>query len=312
MKQRDLWLLGLLLVFSIMLIYDLNDVQRNPLLFNYRLSRILSVISTGIIIGLTGVYLQSSLRNPLVDHYILGIGSGSLVFTYLSILIAGGFTLATPLSSMLGGLLALFLTIILAEKLSGTATSYVLAGIGINSFFSGISALLSYLTIRVYPYAQLLLVGSFIVATDDKLYMLSIPLVISASIMLILAKPLNTLEVSDEFSVITGFNPRVIRLISIIVAGLTSSIVTSLYGLIGFIGLASPHIARYLSGRSDNRVVAPLAAFTSSIILYVTDFTSRRLFAVMWSEIPAGAIASLIGAPFFIYLLLSRRRIYGD
>ncbi|ADV64460.1 FecCD family ABC transporter permease [Desulfurococcus mucosus] len=292
----------LLLVFM-----DFNGIQRVPALLDYRFNRVLSALLSGAIIGLAGVLLQSSLRNPLVDHYVIGVGSGALVFTYIFILWTGGYTLNASFFSMLGGFTAMVLTILLAEKLSGSATSYILAGIGMNSVFSGLSILLSYVAVREYPYVHALLVGSFIVATAEKTQVLLIVLAVSLLTVFLIAKPLNTLEVSDEFSMVAGFNPRLTRLASVVLAGASTSIVTSMYGLIGFIGLVTPHIARYVSGTSDNRVVAPLAMLTSSAVLYLTDFISRRLFAVMWGEVPAGAVASLIGAPIFIYLLVSRR-----
>ncbi|MCY0868074.1 MAG: iron ABC transporter permease [Desulfurococcus sp.] len=305
MKSTSFFLLATLLILLVLLLYDLNGVS--PLVFNYRLNRILSALFTGAIIALAGVLLQSSLRNPLVDHYLLGVGSGALTATYLSVIAFNGYFLGVQVFSMMGGLAALALTILLAEKLAGTSSSYILAGIGVNSLLSGASVLLSYIAVRVYPYAQLLLVGSFITSTPEKLQVLAGTLVFSTVLFTLIAKPLNTLSVSDEFAVTAGFNPRITRLTSIIVAGLSSSIVTSMYGLIGFIGLASPHMARYITGRSDNRVVGPVAILLSSTLLYLTDFTSRRVFTAVWGEVPAGAVASLIGAPYFIYLLVFKR-----
>jgi len=305
--KKQISILFNLLVLTAILFVDLSTTSNNPVLYQYRFNRDLSAIVSGVLIGLSGVLLQSSLRNPLVDHYVIGIGSGALAFTYLSILLMGGYTVAVAMYSMTGGLVALLLTIILAEKLSGSEVSYVLAGIAINSVFSGLSTILSYIAVREYPYAQLLLVGSFMIATSEKLMALLLVMVFATIVLAVVVKALNVIEVSDEFSVVTGYSPRITRLIAVVTAGLSSSVVTSMYGLIGFIGVASPHIARLLVKSGDNRVVAPLAGTVSALVLLSTDLVSRRIFTAVWGEIPAGTVASLIGAPFFIYLLVSRR-----
>jgi len=281
----------------------------NPLVMEYRYTRVIEVVLAGLVLGVSGVYLQSSLRNPLVDHYILGIGSGALFSVYIFILFSSIYYLILPFVAIVGGLTALFLTITIAEIIGGSDISYVLAGIGVNSLFAGLAHLLSYLILVKNPYALYLLAGGFTLASPDY----KIPLIISAIIVLatypFLAKPLNALLLGDELVYQIGYNPRYYRLLAIITAGMFSSVIVSYFGLIGFIGLVSPHISRFLLRTGDNRFVIPLSGIVSALLLLITDDLARSVFVnIGIGEVPAGSIVAVIGAPFFLFLILSRYR----
>ena len=194
----------------------------------------------------------------------------------------------------------------MAEKLSGSEVSYVLSGLAINSLFSGLSMMLSYLVVKINPYATFYLVGSFVLATKDKLLILALALVLVMAGYIVLSKPLNALMIGDLHARQVGYEPRITRLASVIVAGVSSSLVVSLFGLLGFIGLVSPHISRLLLRTGDNRLIIPASFVVGSIIVYSTDYLSRKLLIGITGEVPAGAIASLIGAPFFLVVLLTR------
>ncbi len=278
-----------------------------PVLLKYRFYRVVESLLSGFILGIVGSYLQSSLRNPLVDHYILGIGSGALFTAYLSVLLITSYSLLTiPVFAVIGGLSALLLTITIAEKIGGSDVAYVLSGLGINSLFSGASILLSYLILTKQPYALTLLVGSFITSSPRYIPHIAFSIAVAVAAYYPLAKPLNALLIGDDYAAQLGYNPRIIRRIAIIVSGIASSIVVSLFGIVGFIGLVSPHIARFMLGTSDNRLVIPLSSLIGGLILLLTDDLSRIYLVTITGEIPAGAVASLIGAPFFLLLIVSR------
>ncbi|MCD6301465.1 MAG: iron ABC transporter permease [Staphylothermus sp.] len=314
--NKDIQRILMLLLFIAVLFFTMyvslfigSAEQVNPLVMKYRFTRVVEVVLTGFILGISGSYLQSALRNPLVDHYILGIGSGALSSVYLFILILGISHIVTPFVAIIGGLIALFLTITIAEIIGGSDISYILAGIGINSLFSGLAYLLSFLILVKNPYALYLMAGGFTLASPEY----EIPLIVSAVIVLVtypvLAKPLNALLLGDELVYQIGYDPRRYRLITIIIAGVFSSIVVSYFGLIGFIGLVSPHIARFLLKTSDNRFVIPLSGTISALLLLITDDLARSVLVnIGVGEVPAGSIVAVIGAPFFLLLILSRYR----
>lgn len=310
MKIRFILILFLTLFLLVLIIYAsiYIDNPPNDLVLRYRFYRVLEAVLAGFVLGFAGSYLQASLRNPLVDHYILGIGSGALFSVYLAYLLFAGTQLVYSLIAIIGGLTALAITVLIAESIGGSATSYVLAGIGVNSLFSGLSVLLSYFILTVNPYALYLLVGSFIIATPAYLPMTIISLILVSIGYFPLAKPLNALILGDEYALQLGYNPRIYRLTSILIAGTASSIIVSCFGLIGFLGLVAPHIARLVMRSSDNRYVLPLSGLIASTLLLVTDDVSRTILVSVTGEVPAGAIVSVFGAPFFLFLILSRRR----
>jgi len=272
----------------------------------YRVLRALYSSIAGAVLAITGCILQSSFRNPLVDHHILGIGSGALFFTYVTVLIYGYNPSMVTLIAALGGLTSLALTVLIAEKISGSDIAYVLAGISVTSLFSGLATFTMYYVQVKYPYASVLMTGSFILSREEQLPYTFIPLALVSIGYPLLSKRLNTLMLGDENATQLGVNPRLTRLLSAVIAGLSSSIMVSLFGLIGFIGLISPHIARFLVKTSDNRLVIPVSASIGMTLLYATDLFSRTVMAPVWGEVPAGSIVSLFGAPFFIALLISR------
>lgn len=302
--------LNLVPLLLILLIYSftiLSSINAPSILINYRVIRAMSASLCGFILAISGCLLQSSFRNPLVDHYILGVGSGALFFTYLSVLIMNDYSLTTASAmAIIGGLSALSLTIVLAERLSGSDVAYVLSGISVNTLFSGLSMFASYYVVTRYKFASVLMTGSFIIARKELLPSILLSAGISLIGYLLLAKKLNVLILGDEYSKQLGVDPVTTRMMASIIAGVSSSMVISTYGLIGFIGLVSPHIARYTLKTSDNRLIIPFSAIIGLVLLYSTDLLSRYVVAPIWGEIPAGSIVSLIGAPFFMALLISR------
>lgn len=285
----------------------LTSLNGPEVLFRYRLVRGLSASLAGFVLAVAGCFLQATLRNPLVDHYILGIGGGALFFTYISVLIFGYYsTLSVSFSAGIGGLVALLLTIYIAESISGSDVAYVLSGVSVTALFSGLSTLASYFAISKYRLAGVLLTGSFVIARADLLITMIVPIVMSITGYILFARRLNVMLLGDENAKQLGVNPEETRIAATIVAGVSSSIVVSLYGLIGFVGLISPHISRLILKTSDNRLVVLLSGLIGSALTFSTDLVSRYLISPIYGEIPAGVIVSVLGAPFFMYLLIKR------
>jgi iron complex transport system permease protein len=250
--------------------------------------------------------LQSALRSPLVDHYILGIGSGALFSTYIAILLVGYSLPHVTIASVVGGLIALSLTTLLAEKMSGSDIAYVLAGLGVTALFTGLASFTQFFVISRYQYAVFLMLGSFSIATLDKAIYALMPVGLVLAGYALLAKELNVLLYGDDYSRQLGLDPRRVRAATSILAGVASSITVAYFGLVGFIGLVSPHIARLLLKTPDNRVVIPVSSTIGSILAYSADSLSRGIAVYTMSEVPAGSILFLVGAPFFLVILLAR------
>jgi iron complex transport system permease protein len=274
----------------------------------YRLYRSLYALLAGLVLAASGCMLQASLRNPLVDHYILGVGSGALFAVYTALLLVDRVSLwALSLAATIGGLSALALTVVIAESVSGSDVAYVLSGIGVTSLFSGLSVLLLHYVVRKYAYASLMLTGTFVHSRPESLEYTLVAVVLVFLGYAFLSRRLNALMLGDDYAAQLGVNPGLTRLLASLVAGVSASIVVSQFGTIGFLGLVTPHIARLALRTSDSRLVIPLAMASGSLLLYVTDAASKTMPGGV-GEIPAGALISAVGAPFFLVLLARRFR----
>lgn len=307
---RIFFLTSIAIILAILIDVSINYGLTNPLLTKYRVVRTVSVVVSGLTIGFSAVYLQGCLRNPLVDHYIVGVGSGALLATYVALLTLPTHVVLVRFNAVIGGLLALLTTIAIAEYIGGGDYAYILAGIGVNAFLTGASLLLSHFVIKKNPWVNPInmLTGSFINSSSSNVPYLIAALSIVAVAYAILAKPLNTMLLGDDYSKQIGFNPRVYRLIAVASAGAASSIVVSIHGIIGFIGLISPHLTRLVLKTADHRFVTVGSALISSTLLLTTDISSRFVFTRFMGEVPAGAIVSCFGAPIFVALLIARFR----
>jgi iron complex transport system permease protein len=212
------------------------------------------------------------------------------------------------LAAAIGGLSALAVTILIAESISGSDIAYVLSGIGVTSLFSGLSVLLLYYVSSRYGYASLMLTGTFIQSRPENLPYALIAAILVVLGYVVLAKRLNVVMLGDDHAAQLGVDPGLTRLLASIIAGVSASIIVSQFGVIGFLGLVTPHTARFLLKTSDNRLVIPLAMALGSLLLFTTDTLSRSLVARVVGEVPAGAVISAIGAPFFLVLLVRRFR----
>jgi iron complex transport system permease protein len=300
----------LLLVTALIIVYviDFHDVD-SSIIAEYRFYRDAYAFLTGLILGFSGSVLQATLRNPLVDHYVLGIGSTSLFAAYLTVAFLGYVDLMFIAgSSLIGGLSGLLLSLSLANYLGGSEVAYVLAGVGVASLFSGASFILSYYILQKQPYAWAMLLGSF--ATPLKEYF---PYLVSASFICLiaylqLARRLNILLLGDIYSRQLGVDPKITRLVANLVAGGLSSIVVGFFGTIGFLGLVSPNLVRLLFKTSDNRVTVLNSSILSGLLLLTTDLVTRKILVTKVGEIPAGGVVSAFGGIFFLLILLREVR----
>ncbi|WP_440059207.1 FecCD family ABC transporter permease [Thermogladius sp. 4427co] len=287
---------------------DFKNIE-NRVLFEYRFYRDTYAFLAGFILGYSGSILQTVLRNPLVDHYILGVGSASLFATYLAIALTNSVNYTqTILASLVGGLTGLCLTVSIAKYLGGREVSYVLAGVGVTSLFSGLSFILSYFIIQKFPYAYSLLMGSFTTPLKEYMSVLIVLLIVASASYLYLAKKLNVLLLGDIFAKQLGVDPYKLRLLGSIIGGGLASIIVGFFGTIGFIGLATPNLSRALLRTGDNRLVLLTSSIIAGVLLLSADLFSRKILVASVGEVPAGAIVSAIGGGFFLGVLAKRAR----
>ncbi|OYT60322.1 MAG: hypothetical protein B6U75_02040, partial [Desulfurococcales archaeon ex4484_217_1] len=211
--------------------------------------------------------------------------------------------------SGVGALIALFVTMTISELLGGTPLSLILAGIAVSAMFAGVSQLLAFIVqFKLNMPFLMLLLGSFSNIVLTHVFIVSISFTVGFIIALTISKRLNALIFGDEHAFQLGYNPKVLRYIAILTTSFLTGVAVSVSGLIGFIGLVVPHISRLIVG-NDHRVLIPSSALLGGSLLCFSDVIVRCLSSNLgFGELPVGALMSVVGAPFFIYLLLKKMR----
>ncbi len=282
---------------------DNPRTDAETVLWNIRLPRIFTAIIVGAALSVAGATYQGMFKNPLVSPDILGVTAGAGLGAVTAIYF-GGSLFTIQVVAFLGGLLAVFLVYLISRTAPhhSPTLALVLAGIAIASL---LSAGISLLKILSDPYSQLTtitfwLMGGLNMATLNDLALVA-PLICASLIPLILLRwRMNLLSLDDEEAETLGINTKRTRLIFILSATLMTSAAVSITGIIGWVGLIIPHIARLWIG-ADFRRLLPTSLFIGATFLLLTDTIARSIFSI---EVPLGIITSLVGAPLFLSLLI--------
>ena len=286
-----------------------NDPMMNIL--DLRISRGIAAYFTGFALGLAGLLIQTVTRNPLADPYILGLSTSSLAFVSLSILLSPDimiFRWNLVLIAFLGALSGFFITIGLSKLAGGSSVAIVLSGIAVGSFFGGVSHLLLYLVQARYNiYVMYLLTGTVQTVLWRELPYLIYPSIVGVIISLLIYKMLNAYLYGDVYSRQLGFPPGFTRTISLVITSLLTAVTISIVGIIGFIGLASPHITRFLVG-NDHRFTIVLSPLVGGVLTLFSDISVRIISYAYGAELPLGVITMMIGSPFLAFLIIKRLR----
>ncbi|MBV9737481.1 MAG: iron ABC transporter permease [Candidatus Eremiobacteraeota bacterium] len=271
------------------------------ILWVLRLPRAVLAAIVGAALGISGAMLQGMLRNPLVDPYLTGVSAGAAAA--IAIAVASG--IAAPFVPALGfvaGLCAAVLVAMLARRGGGLdANRLILAGVSLSALFSAIVALV--LTrLQQGGYAETIiswLAGSLAGRTWHDLTW-TLPYLAVGAIAATLAIPaLNVLRLGDVRAAALGVNVDRAQWIVVGSASLLTASAVALSGIVGFVGLIVPHVARRIGG-SDMRIALPLSALCGGAFMTLADAASRSLFAPV--EIPLSVLLACIGVPAFLYL----------
>jgi len=280
------------------------------IVLNVRMPRIFlsALIGTGL--SIVGSTFQGMFRNPMADPYILGISSGASVGATIAIVLG--------LGGMVGGLgiIALFafmgaiLTALVVYNIARVGNrvptlGLILAGVAVGFFLSSVVSMLMFFNRNQLERIVMWTMGSVSTATWSQVGIL-FPVVISGSIVILaFARDLNAMSTGEETAKSLGIEVERVKKILLAVSSLIIAFCVSTSGVIGFVGLIVPHSIRLIFG-SDQRVVIPFSAVAGAIFMVTCDTLARNLIPP--SEIPVGAVTSLIGAPFFIFMLYRNKK----
>ena len=284
--------------------------------YQTRLPRTLAVLAVGIGLSIAGCVYQAIIRNPLVDPYIMGVSSGAGTFAVAAIAadftffgILANTTYATPILAIVGGLLAFGMTLLIAERAGGSSTNYVLAGVVIGLVFSAIQTVLL-VTAKSNKLMSAIswLFGSFANVGWDTVWIIVFPALLLSIVPLIWAKELNLVLLGEDQAKQMGLNVRKFNRWMLILASVLTSVCVAFVGIIGFVGMVIPHLCRMILG-GDHRLVLPSSIILGGALLLFADLMAKML--MIPTELPVGAITTIIGVPVFAYLLIKKGRMYS-
>jgi len=272
------------------------------ILWDFRVARILLVLLCGSSLASAGAAFQGLFRNPLADPYIVGASGGAALGATLAVVLAPtSKVISMSTAGFLGALAAVLLVYAIAETSNyGSTISLLLAGAALSTVLSAVVSLLLILSDEVLHEVFTWLMGGFAGRSWSHLYMAAFPALLGLLMTWPMARSLDALSAGESSAEALGLDLRKARLLIVAGASLSTAAAVSVSGIVGFIGLISPHIARRLVG-SRHALVIPASMLVGGVILLVADDLSRTLLAPM--ELPVGIFTALIGGPFFLYLL---------
>ena len=280
------------------------------IVLNVRLPRILLSTLIGIGLSVVGATFQAMFRNPMADPYILGISSGASAGATIAIVvgfggIVGGLSVVT-----LFAFLAAVLTVLLVYNIARvgnkvTSLGLILAGIAVGLFLSSVVSMLMFFNRDDIEKIVMWTMGSVSAATWSKVGILAPVVIICSIVIWAYARDLNAMSVGDETAKSLGIEVEKVKKILLTVSSLIVACCVSTSGVIGFVGLIVPHTIRLIVG-SDQRALLPFSSVAGAIFMVVCDTLARNLIPP--AEIPVGAVTSLFGAPFFIFMLYRNKK----
>ena len=277
---------------------------QNDIVWQIRLPRAAACVCVGGMLAIAGASFQSLFRNPLADPYIVGVSSGAAVGGVLAIVLGldalyGG--LGTMALGVIGGLLSLLLVFGLSRRRGVVdVTTLLLAGVVVGSLLAALTTLVLYLAGEDTNKVLRWLLGSMTPMFWPRVLVLFIALILGSCILLSQGRKLNAFAIGDETAQRLGINTARLKLIVLVTGSCIVAVCVGAVGIIGFLGLAAPHIARRLLG-VDWRVSMPGALLIGPAMLLISDMLAARIISS--TELPVGAVTAIIGSPFLLFLL---------
>jgi iron complex transport system permease protein len=278
---------------------------RDGIVWQLRLPRVLTAAAVGAGLAVSGAVMQAVTRNPLADPYLLGLSSGASLGAVAVLLL--GAAILLPVAAFIGAMLALGLTLLLANSLGRiTPSRTVLAGIAVSALASAITSLVIFWTVTGDSYREILnwLLGSLAGARWPEVAIAFAAILIAGVPILASGRILDAFAFGDVSAAALGIDVQRSRWLLLGITALLTGAMVSVSGSIGFVGLILPHAVRLMVG-PRHRALLPLSALVGGIFLVWADTLARTVFDPR--ELPVGIVTALIGAPVFA-LLLARRR----
>jgi iron complex transport system permease protein len=324
-RQKALWLAGLIgftVAVGVFAVgqgaYDLSPLKvlqalvgsaseaADVVVWKIRLPRILAAIVSGWGLSLAGLSIQTLLKNPLGSPSTLGISQGAAFGAALAVVVFGAGVFSVTACAFAGAMGATLIILTLARIRQLSPEAIILAGVALSSLFASATILVQYLATET----ELAVVVFWTFGDVARSNWGEIALVATVSLMtmvylLIRRWDLNALTAGEEAAKGLGTNVSRVRLQGMLAAALVAAMVTAFHGVIAFVGLIAPHMARRLVGE-ENSLLIPFSAILGALLLLLADTVGRVLIGS--GAFPVGVVTSFMGAPMFLFLLMRGRR----
>ncbi len=270
---------------------------------DFRLARVLLVCLCGAALAAAGASLQGLFRNPLADPFVVGASGGAALGATIAVILSnkGGYSIPIGIAGFVGALLAVLLVYALAEtSYYGSVAGLLLAGAALATLLTALVSLLLLLSQEVMQEVFAWLLGGFSGRSWDHLRQTLLIAPLGIALIWLMARPLDALSAGEEGAAALGLNLRRARFTIIAGASLATAAAVAAGGIIGFVGLIAPHLARMLFGARHVRLI-PASMLLGALLLLLADGLARTIMAPI--ELPVGVFTALLGGPFFLFLL---------
>lgn len=298
---------------ALMAMMDPNTTTTmNTIITDIRLPRLIYSVLTGIGLSLVGLLMQTVTRNALADPYVLGVSSGASTGAVFAI-IMGGLPLLgsynTPIFAALGAALSIILVLLCVGK-SNSPVKLILIGMGMTGIFSALTMMIIYgakheAQVRS---AMFWLLGSFAGIQWSDLPLTVIIITLFMLYIYLFNQDLDVLLLGNHEAAQMGLSVKQLQLSIVVISSIVIATLVSKVGVVGFIGLIIPHLARIIGGPKHKNTLL-FSALIGSIVMIWSDVLSRALYSP--EEIPIGVLTSLLGAPLFIWIIMNRYKHNG-
>lgn len=270
-----------------------------------RLPRTLAAVLAGAALATAGLLLQSVLRNPLAAPSVIGVNSGAGLCALICMAVFPAYAQFASIAAFIGACAAVFAVYLLSRVTGASKTTIVLAGVAVNSILGAAMDAIVTLIPDAVTSRSAFSIGGFSNVTMTQLKF-AVPLCALGFLAALLCRrELSVLALGDDVAHSLGLRVERFRALFLIAAAMLAGAAVSFAGLLGFVGLVAPHMTRMLL-KNDARMQLPMTALLGALLCLVCDFIARCLFAPY--ELPVGIVLSFVGAPFFLYLLLIRKK----
>ena len=302
------------IISALLSMIDVNATasMTNTIITDIRLPRLIYSVLTGIGLSLVGLLMQTVTRNALADPYVLGVSSGASTGAVFAIIMGGLPFLGqynTPIFAALGAALSIILVLLCVGK-SNSPVKLILIGMGMTGVFSALTMMIIYgakheAQVRS---AMFWLLGSFAGIQWGDLPLTAIIVILFMLYIYMFNQDLDVLLLGNHEAAQMGLSVKQLQLSIVIISSIVIATLVSKVGVVGFIGLIIPHLARIIGGPKHKHTLV-FSALIGSIVMIWSDVLSRALYSP--EEIPIGVLTSLLGAPLFIWIIMNRYKHNG-